>query len=150
VKDDANAKDFKKAVGAILLAAGATLAQAERLRDRGDSKRSQVPEDSELSAQFGRLLLAPVEALGPGFAQIPEFTEKFCRQELSRVTAFLRQAITTHEPADPALQRLLHIGHPRRQQAFEIGGRHAAGPPILLVYVSHLQTASILPFRFLQ
>lgn len=101
--------DFKKAMSSIVLTAGATLADAERLIDRSSTlRRKKAEQELTLAVEFCRLLIAPVDDYGPGFAQIPGLAETYCRDYLAVATAFLRQAMATHDSA-PQAKRLAHI-----------------------------------------
>jgi hypothetical protein len=100
--------DFKKAMGSILLTAGATLAKADRIVERAGT-RSSEQQDLHLAVEFCRLLLASVEEFGPGFAQITGFPECYCRMHLSRATNFLRQTMATHDPNSREAKRLIHV-----------------------------------------
>src|SRR5271156_5538148 len=102
--------NFKKAMSAIMLTAGATLADAERRIDRASTIRHRKPQqDMSLVVNFCQLLIQPVNGYGPCFAQIPGFAETYCREHLSVATNFLRQAMATHEAGIPQTRRLIHI-----------------------------------------
>jgi hypothetical protein len=100
--------DFKKAMGSILLTAGATLAKADRIVDRVGTRNNEQ-QDFALAVEFCHLLVASVEDLGPGFANIQGFPERYCRKHLSRATNFLRQAMATHDPNSREAKRLIHV-----------------------------------------
>jgi hypothetical protein len=110
VKNPPAANDFKKAMGSIVLTAGAMLAEADRASNRSNIPgRSHQQHTLSPAAEFCRLLIAPVEELGPGFAQIPGFPESYCRKHLSRATDFLRQTLATHDPKSNETKRLTHV-----------------------------------------
>jgi hypothetical protein len=101
--------DFKKAMSSVVLTAGATLADAERVLDQaGAPKRKKAEQDVSLVKEFCRLLISPVEEYGPGFAQIPGFAETYCRTHLSLATDFLRRSMATHDLGSPECKRLAH------------------------------------------
>ena len=104
------AGDFKKAMGSIVLTAGAVLADADRVRGRaGAVSRRKAGQDMRLAAEFCRLLMAPVDECGPGFADVAGFPETYCRRHLSRATDFLRQAVATHDLDSSEARRLVHV-----------------------------------------
>jgi hypothetical protein len=101
--------DFRKAMGSVVLTAGATLADAERLIIQASAlKKRKTEQDVSLVKEFCRLLIAPVEEYGPGFADIPGFAETYCRTHLSLATDFLRRSMATHNPGSPECKRLAH------------------------------------------
>ena len=96
--------DFKKAMTAIVLTAGATLADAERTIDKaGSFRRKQAQQEFNLAIEFCRLLLEPVSPAISGFA------ENYCRKHLSVATQFLTQALATHDPHLPEYKRLVRV-----------------------------------------
>jgi hypothetical protein len=102
--------DFKKAMCSIVLTAGAALADAQRRIERASlSKRSKAQQDMSLVIEFCRLLIAPVEEHGPGFAQIPGLADSYCRKHLSIATDFLRSSLAAHESDASECKRLAHI-----------------------------------------
>jgi len=96
--------DFKKAMTAIVLTAGAALADAERTIDKaGSFRRKQAQQELSLAIEFCRLLLEPVSPAISGFA------ENYCRKHLSVATQFLTQALATHDPRLPEYKRLVRV-----------------------------------------
>jgi hypothetical protein len=96
--------DFKKAMTAIVLAAGATLADAERTIDKaGSFRRKQAQQELKLAMEFCHLLLEPVSPSISGFA------ENYCRKHISVATQFLTRALVMHDPASAESKRLVRI-----------------------------------------
>lgn len=92
MENPVSVNDFKKAMGSILLTAGATLADVDRIIEKATNlRRAKVKQDLRLAAEFCRLLIAPVDEFGPGFAEIAGVPESYCRKHLARATDFLRQ-----------------------------------------------------------
>jgi hypothetical protein len=102
--------DFKNAMGSVVLTAGAMLSDADRLINQASAlKRKKTEQDLSLAMEFCRLLIAPVEEYGPGFAQMPGFAETYCRTHLPRATDFVRHALATYDACGPGYKRLAHI-----------------------------------------
>jgi hypothetical protein len=102
--------DFKKAMCSIVLTAGATLTDAQRRIERASlSRRSKTQQDMTLVIEFCRLLIAPVEGHGPGFAHVPGLADSYCRKHLSIATDFLRSSLAAHGPGVSDCKRLAHI-----------------------------------------
>jgi hypothetical protein len=96
--------DFKKAMTAIVLTAGAALADAERTIDKADGfRRKQVQQEHKLAIEFCQLLLEPVSPSISGFA------ENYCRKHISVATQFLTNALATHDARLPEYKRLIRI-----------------------------------------
>jgi hypothetical protein len=103
--------DFKKAMGSIVLTAGAILADADRMQARtGASRGVKEKRELGLAREFCRLLLEPIDKHGPRFADIPGFPEAYCRKHLSRATDFLRHAVATRDSDSAEVRRLIHVG----------------------------------------
>jgi len=97
-------------MGSILMTAGSTLADADQLIDRASVfRRSQEQQNLRLAAEFCRLLIAPVDEYGPGFAEVQGFPERYWRKHLSHAIDFLRQSMATCEPSRPEAKRLAHV-----------------------------------------
>jgi hypothetical protein len=102
--------DFKKAMGSIVLTAGAALAEAQRVTDKaGAFNRRKSDHALSLAVEFCRLLIEPVDEHGPGFGQIPGFAETYCRKHLTVAINFLTHAMATHKPSSPECKRLLRV-----------------------------------------
>jgi hypothetical protein len=102
--------DFKKAMSSIVLTAGAAIASAERTLDKaGSAKRETAKREQSLVKEFCRLLLAPLNECGPGFASIPGFAESYCRNHLIIAADFARQTPATRDPTAPECKRLAWI-----------------------------------------
>jgi hypothetical protein len=100
----AHHNNFKKTMTAIVLTAGAALADAERTIDKtGSSRRKQAQQELKLAIEFCRLLLEPVSPSISGFA------ETYCRKHLAVATQFLTKALATHDPRLPECKRLVRI-----------------------------------------
>jgi hypothetical protein len=96
--------DFKKAMTAIVLTAGAALTDAERTIDKADSfRRKPVQQEFKLAIEFCQLLLEPVSPSVSGFA------ENYCRKHISVATQFLTRALATHNPNGAETKRLIRI-----------------------------------------
>ncbi len=99
-----NRNDFKKAMTAIVLTAGAALADAQRSIDKaGAFGRKTAEQEFKLAAEFCRLLLEPVSPTISGFA------ENYCRKHISVATQFLTNALATHDAHLPEYKRLVRI-----------------------------------------
>lgn len=110
MKNPVSVNDFKKAMGSILLTAGATLADVDRITEKATNlRRGKVEQDFRLAAEFCRLLIAPVDQFGPGFAEIAGVPESYCRKHLARATDFLRQTMATQDAGSAEAKRLKHI-----------------------------------------
>ena len=97
-------------MGSVVLTAGATLSDADRLINQASApKRKKTEQDLSLAKEFCRLLITPVEEYGPGFAQMPGFAETYCRTHLSRATDFLRHTMATYDAGSPEYKRLAHV-----------------------------------------
>jgi hypothetical protein len=102
--------DFRKAMGATILTAGAALSDAQRVVDKASAfRRAKTQTEVSLAAEFCRLLLEPVDHCGPGFSEIPGFPESYCRKYMSVATEFCRKAIAANDPSSPEAKRLAHI-----------------------------------------
>jgi hypothetical protein len=102
--------DFKKAMASIVMTAGATLAEAQRVTNKaGAFNRRKSDEAHGLAMSFCRLLIVPVNERGPGFTHIPGFAETYCRKHLVAATKFLTHAMATHDHSSPECKRLLRI-----------------------------------------
>jgi hypothetical protein len=102
--------DFKKAMSAIVLTAGAALAESQRATAKASAfNRRKADRAHGLAVEFCRLLVEPVNEHGPGFAQIPGFAESYCRKHLSVATRFLTDATTTHKSSSAECKRLVRI-----------------------------------------
>jgi hypothetical protein len=102
--------NFKKAMGATILIAGAALADAHRLIDTAHSpKRGEIQKELRLSMEFCQLLLEPVHEQGPSFAEIPGFAENYCRKHVSAAAKFYRKTSKSKDSGSTAAKRLTHI-----------------------------------------
>ena len=102
--------DFKKAMASIVLTAGATLAEAQRVTNKaGAFNRRKADQAHGLAMDFCRLLIVPVNEYGPGFTHIPGFAETYCRKHLSVAIKFLTHAMATHNSSSPECKRLLRV-----------------------------------------
>jgi hypothetical protein len=102
--------DFKKAMSSIVLTAGAAIASAERTLDKaGSAKRETARREQSLVQEFCRLLLAPLNECGPGFASIPGFAEGYCRKHLIVAADFARQTLATRGATAPESKRLARL-----------------------------------------
>jgi hypothetical protein len=102
--------DFKKAMSAIVLTAGAALAESQRATQKASAfNRRKTDQAHGLAVEFCRLLIEPVNEQALGFAQIPGFAESYCRKHLSAAVRFLTQAMATHKASSPERKRLVRI-----------------------------------------
>jgi hypothetical protein len=102
--------DFKKAMSSIVLTAGAALGEVQRVTNKaGAFNRRKSDRAHGLAMDFCRLLIAPVNEFGPGFAHIPGFAETYCRKHLAAATRFLTHAIATHKPSSPECKHLVRL-----------------------------------------
>jgi hypothetical protein len=102
--------NFKKAMGATILTAGAALADAHRLIDTAHSpKREEIQKELRPSMEFCQLLLEPVNEHGPCFAEIPGFAENYCRKQFLTAAKFYRKALKSDKTVGTAAKRLAHI-----------------------------------------
>jgi hypothetical protein len=102
--------NFKKAMGATLLTAGAALADAHRLIDTASSpKREEIQKEFRLSMEFCQLLLEPVNEHGPSFAEILGFAETYCRDQILTAGNFFRKTLKSQNYGSEPAKRLAHI-----------------------------------------
>ena len=100
--------DFKKAMSAIVLTAGAALAEAQRATSKaGAFNRRKADQAHGLTVEFCRILTEPVDQ--HGLAQNPDFAETYCRQYLPAATQYLTKALATHTKGSPECKRLVRI-----------------------------------------
>jgi hypothetical protein len=96
--------NFKKAMTAIVLTAGAALADAERTIDKAAAfRRKPVQPELKLAMEFCRLLIEPVSPATSGFA------ENYCRKHVSVATQFLNHALAIHDPHSAESKQLVRI-----------------------------------------
>jgi hypothetical protein len=102
--------DFKKAMSSIVLTAGATIAEAQRVTNKaGAFNRRKADQTHALAMDFCRLLIVPVNEHGPGFTHIPGFAETYCRKHLMPAIKFLTHSMATHNGSSPECKRLLRV-----------------------------------------
>jgi hypothetical protein len=102
--------NFKRAMSATLLTAGAALADAHRVIDKANSpKREEIQRELRPIIEFCQLLLEPVDGHGPSFADIPGFAETYCRKHVFAAAKFYRNALKSQAPGSTTAKRLTHI-----------------------------------------
>jgi hypothetical protein len=102
--------NFKKAMGATLLTAGAALADAHRQIDMSHSpKREEIKQELRPIMEFCQLLLEPINGHGPRSADAPGFAESYCRKHVLAAAKFYRKASKSKDSGSTAAKRLTHM-----------------------------------------